>query len=586
VVPIRRRDQALRLLYQYVQHDELNAADLAGATFTNNAAGGTADVWSLIQKPAALASTSCHCAPSPETPMGVIMLASARSRVLQIDCATCPGAVSAARKIDSKHTPWKQGTGELAEWFARLQRPPRAAAIRLLQGLNPALRLDRAGACLVLFARSQNGFEALRGAWLAPPSSGPQVQGKLTVLMDVTQYRGKRPWHNDSNNPKCADFPVHMRVTAYTDPHLKTKPIIQCMTCGQQSPLSQLTWRDQLQMLQNGSPGHDTDLVNDLNQLHGLAPALVECIDMRTTDGNQATWKERVGPHLAYTWEQVPQLGECVRTVSVSCKAKWDETPLDVGVAMGRRALECIQLPSTAAKAKRARKIHGPRFALGWPNPDDDCLTVTSARDLAVPFAALLLSCKTATEVVRLNCTVARQQTELNDNKAELNKANARIDRLEKMLLPKVEKDDDNDGDDDDAPPHGGRGIMCISTASQSQKPPDVLPNDRPTVTHSFNVQQGVLMHIGPDGETKCLPLLASVLQRWVPEGTLKTRQDRKRFLERVRAKLKRSDKTKIGMVSEWAEISKIKTMLGVSQLSSTTAVYSVAALREVTSDL
>jgi hypothetical protein len=514
--------------------------------------------------------------------------------------------VSKARKVDLRLTPWgKKGFGDLAEWFARLQRPPpppRAAAIRLLQGLDPALQLDRVGACLVLFARDQNGFEAVRSACLSQSSSGPTACETLSVRMDATHNHGTRPWHK-SLNPACADLPVQMCVTADTNLLSKTKPIIRCMTCGQQDQLSKIQWRDQLQKLKN-SEGDDTDLVIRLNQLHRMAPALVECIDMRVPDGNLAIWQERVGPHLAYTWEKVPQLVDCVRTVSVSCKVKWDETPLDVGVAMGRRALNYMNIPkmlelaTKASAGRRAGKSHGSSFALGWPNHAEDSMTVTSAYDLSVPLAILHLARQTATEVVHLKHTVAQQDI--------------RIDRLERMLavepLPiqvdpnkrttsqirhlarvrpdvdqqnstRVDQHDDDDDDEDDyshplrvpavARAHPVVAVSTILLSETSSRP------EKYTVDHDLCC---LLMN-----GTQCLPLVAKVLGPYLPGGTLPSKPRTMALLKRIKRALKRQNEEKLGVFADWHRSRcNITSMFGTKQIAPSAAVYALDVLQRV----
>jgi hypothetical protein len=247
---------------------------------------------------------------------------------------------------------------------------------------------------------------------------------------------------------------------------------------------------------------------------------------------------------------------------------------------------------------------------------------VTSVDDLSVALVAMRMVYQNATAVVAINKKVAelesfkrdsmRQIAELErfkqDSMRQTERFREQLARLEapspptsgEAAFPPVAAtreqlgprsclgvDGDQPNSDQDDADSGGDGDdasdLRTHVASQHQGPPNGLPNNAPTVTRGINTQRGVLLHVGPDGETECVPLLAAALQRWVPEGSLGTRQQRKRMLGRVRANLKRSGSTPLGTVAEWAASEVIKSMLRITQLLSTTPVYSVQVLRTAT---
>ena len=230
-------------------------------------------------------------------------------------------------------------------------------------GLDPALDLDLLGAQLTMFVDAENVLRALRGA-----IGGVTKDGTVEVTLDARHSVKSRPWHKLCASI-CRTEPVRMRVTASTHPSAKALPTLACLApgCGQKTILSRLRWSASLE----APTGDAQSLVTKLNPLVAESPT-VESLDVPDSSDQRVAV---LGSNLAHCYDKVPGLAERVARVSPSTVAKWNTTPLDVGLEMSGQITRLCKSPAMLARAQAAagvsRAYGSDRlFAMVWREAD------------------------------------------------------------------------------------------------------------------------------------------------------------------------------------------------------------------------
>jgi hypothetical protein len=224
------------------------------------------------------------------------------------------------------------------------------------------------------------------------------------------------------------------------------------------------------------------------------------------------------------------------------------DTPLEVGVAMGRRAVDYIKIPAIHEMTTQtsAGNAHGPHFALGWPNPAEDSMILTSAYDLSVPLATLHLACQTATEVVRIKAELAETKARLSQCEEQMKEQSNTLQMmLQAAPLPihQVASDGD-DGDDSHCaqaqPVHVVELEPVVHAIDQESRP----------VTRSIDRERRCLLL----GEEACIPLSMGLMAAYMPPGAVLPAdiKEKKVFVQAVRRELPKEKA--LGTYRDWKD--------------------------------